>query len=123
MRSIWPTYLDLWHREKSPAHIERLADVVEIIMGAFRGEVFFNQVSDAVETAALPRFFDVFIRVCRLVHHLDARLRTSYLKYKREHVCKLDFLSELEFSTEWTSGSSSKGLLLHGLLHAALQLD
>ena len=42
LRSRWPTLMDLWLPRKSDRHVERLGDVVEIIMGALRAEDWFT---------------------------------------------------------------------------------
>ena len=44
MRQAWPTYMDLWAPNKTNAHVEQLADVVEIVMAALRGEACFAEI-------------------------------------------------------------------------------
>ena len=34
LRSQWPTFMDVWRPQPSIRHVERLADVVEIIFAA-----------------------------------------------------------------------------------------
>ena len=43
MRDAWPTLLDLWRAATTQRHVERLADIVEIVMGALRGEAWFHE--------------------------------------------------------------------------------
>merc|ERR1711948_48736 len=80
--------------DKTSAHIERLADVVEIIIGAVREEPWFRCVT--AHYRPLPAFFNLLVALCRLVQHLDARLHSGYLKHKRE---VLPMLVELAVST------------------------
>ena len=122
----WPVYLDLWKQNKSSAHVERLADIVEIIMGAARGEVFFKDIfTRSPYNDQLPQLFAQLKALCKLVQELNARLSSGYLKHKREHVpkfCGFDTergLASLEFTRRWTGGNlEDKGLLFHALVCA-----
>ena len=68
MREAWPVYLDLWRHNKTQRHVERLADIVEIVMGALRGVEWFKPSRDQ----CLPLLFNLHVNSCRLVQHLDA---------------------------------------------------
>ena len=135
LQKSWPT-LDLWEKTPSPAATERKADVVEMIMGALRGNTFFEPVWRQVidETGCrLPELFVEFVRICKLVQYLDALLCTSYLKHKMERINQLHVLSsicikQLGFCCEWCGeevtepyprARARKGLLLYALLNSA----
>ena len=79
MRDAWPTLLDLWHVANTEQHDERVADIVEIVMGALRGEDWFH---DCIGEKCLPNLFVLRVALCKLVQLLNARLVTEYLKYK-----------------------------------------
>ena len=87
MRDAWPTLLDLWHAAKTQRHVERLADIVEIVMGALRGEDWFHE---CIGEKRLPDLSALHVALCRLVQLLNARLTTGYLKYKREPLTKFE---------------------------------
>ena len=59
--------------------------------------------------------FSLLCRLCRVVHHLNARLQSGYLKYKSEHVRKLDFSPgwsfrhSLEILAKCTQGKVQEG--------------
>ena len=135
LQKSWPT-LDLWEKTPSRAATERKADVVEMIMGALRGNSFFEpvwrQVIDEAE-CRLPELFIEFVRICKLVQYLDALLCTGYLKHKMERLNQLHVLSgirikQLGFCCEWCGedvtepyprARARKGLLLYALLNSA----
>ena len=122
LRPAWPTYLDLWYVDKTTAHIIRLADIVEIIMGAARAEPWFAAIhTQEPVTGILPQLFELICSTGKLVQNLNARLFTGYLKHKRERVQQFHSLDNLEFSRRWSNTQSGKGLLLFGLLEASLQ--
>ena len=116
MRRAWPALLDLWSPAKTDRHVERLADIVEIVMGALRGEDWFRPIAGT----RLPELFAFHVSLCRLVQQLNARLETEYLKYKKE--CLKRFAVPGRFSGMWRDDAVPKGLLLCGLLQAAEQL-
>ena len=118
LRCHWPTYMDLWAENKSNGHVEQLADVVEIVMGALRGEVWFEQLFKPEKQNDLPKLFNVLVDICKLVQHLDARLLTGVLKHKHyERIPKFPKLAKLEFVQRW-SDIESRGLLIFGLFDA-----
>jgi len=119
LQEVWPTYLDLWRMDKTSAHIERLADVVEIIIGAVREEPWFRCVT--AHYRPLPAFFNLLVALCRLVQHLDARLHSGYLKHKREVLPKFTSMDESEFCQCWSNSRYPQGLLLFGLIQACVQ--
>ena len=116
MRKAWPVLLDLWSPAKTERHVERLADIVEIVMGALRGEDWFGPTRER----RLPDLLALHVALCRLVQQLNARLKTEYLKYKKERV--KTFKVPGMFSQLWRDDAVSKGLLLCGLLQAAEQI-
>ena len=138
LQKSWPT-LDLWAKTPSQAATERKADVVEIIMGALRGNSFFEPVWRQVIDEAhcrLPELFVEFVRICKLVQYLDALLCTGYLKHKMERLEQLHVLGgirikQLDFCCEWCGNQltepqgvaartrARKGLLLYALLNSA----
>ena len=59
--------------------------------------------------------------LCRIIQSLSARLKTGYLKYKRDIVSQFGHLQSLEFSRRWTINYAARGLLLFGLLTSARQ--
>ena len=125
MRDAWPTVLDLWHTAKTERHVERLADVVEIVMGALRGGAWFHDCIVRLPEKRLPVLFALHVALCRLVQLLNARLTTGYLKYKREPLTKLDvpcMFSDLWIAAGKRNSGYSSGLLLCGLLRAAAQM-
>ena len=108
--------MDLWAENKTNGHVEQLADVVEIVMGALRGEEWFEQLFKKHHD--LPKLFNVLVDICRLVQQLDARLLTGVLKHSHyERIPKFPRLAKLDFVQRW-SDIESKGLLLFGLLDA-----
>ena len=117
MRDAWATLLDLWHAANTQRHVERLADIVEIVMGALRGEDWFHE---CIGEKRLPDLFASHVALCRLVQLLNARLTTEYLKYKREPLTKFEM--PCMFSQLWRDSGYSSGLLLCGLLRAAEQI-
>ena len=135
LQKSWPT-LDLWAKTPSQAATERKADVVEMIMGALRGNSFFEPVWRQVIDEAdcrLPKLFIQFVRICKLVQYLDALLCTGYLKHKKEPLKQLHVLGgirikQLDFCCEWCGeqvtepyprARARKGLLLYALLNSA----
>ena len=136
LHNSWPS-LDLWRMNPSRAATERKADVVEIIMGALRGERNFLEPiwrPFLDETGCrLPLLFVDFCNLCKLVQYLNALFCTGYLKHKREHHHKLEFvgsirITQLGFCSEWRGGNvedvlprvrARKGLLLYALLKSA----
>ena len=58
MRHAWPTLLDLWNVANTERHVERVADIVELVMGALRGEAWYD---DSIGEKCLPTMF-VFAR-------------------------------------------------------------
>ena len=119
MRDAWPTLLDLWHAAKTKQHVERLADIVEIVMGALRGEDWFH---DCFGNKCLSKLLCLHVALCRLVQLLNARLVTEYLKYKRERLTKVEvpcMFSQLWIAAYKRHSGYSTGLLLWGLLRAA----
>ena len=86
MRKQWPVLLDGWRPSKTNAHVERLADVIEIIMCALRGDEWFNKLHAEYPNVALSQLFSLFCSIGKLVHMLNARLSTQWLKHKRQHV-------------------------------------
>ena len=115
MRCAWPTFLDVWSAKKTVRHVERLADIVEIVMAALRGDEWFKQIWQT-EPKDLPGLFNLHVSLCRLVQQLNARLSTEYLKYKRERLHKFKVAGR--FSELWRDGEVSKGLLLFGFVRA-----
>ena len=60
LRSTWPTLMDLWKSPKSGEHVERLADIVEIIMGAARAESWFQSIWNTDQyRGRLPALFSL----------------------------------------------------------------
>ena len=126
LQNAWPAHMDLWAVTKTKAQIERLADVVEIIMGALRSEPWFSEVWEPVHAERkyqLQDMFTLFVSLCRLVQTLNARLVSGYLKFKFERVYKFTSLANHDFSRRWSDPQPpfSRGLLLFGLLQAAEQ--
>ena len=119
LQEVWPTYFDLWRENKTGAHIERLADVVEIIIAAVRDEKWFQSVTKKYRP--LPEFYNLLVAVCRLVQHLDARLHSGYLKHKREMLPKFKSMQECEFCKCWSDSRFPQGLLLYSLFEASVQ--
>ena len=122
MRHAWPVLLDLWRADKSERHVERLAGIVEVVMGALRGEAWFDDcVDDCVGSRfLLQNLFVLHVELCRFVQLLNARLSTGYVKHKRQRVTKLEV--PCDFSRLWIAAHNSgypKGVLLCGLLRAA----
>ena len=119
LRRHWPTYMDLWAESKTNGHVEQLADVVEIVMGALRGEEWFEQLFK--KHTDLPKLFNVLVDICRLVQQLDARLLIGVLQHSHyERIPKFPRLAKLEFVQRW-SDIESRGLLLFGLFQASIQ--
>ena len=109
---------------KPERHVERLADIVEIVMGALRAEAWFRDCIGE-ERLILPLLFDLHVLTCRLVQQLDARLATGYLKWKRKRLNQFDVpctFSQLWIATRRREPGVSQGLLLCGLLRAASAL-
>ena len=124
LRNAWPTHMDLWAVTKTDAHIERLADVVEIIMGALRAEPWFRKVWEPVHAerqCQSQELFALFVSLCKLVQILNARLVSGYLKFKFERLDRFKSLANLDFSRRWSDPVFPRGLLLFGLLQAAEQ--
>ena len=119
--------MDLWKEKKTAAHVERLADVVEIIMAAAHGEEFFRDLFERpLYLQKLPQIYQKLRELCKLVQALDSRLSSGYLKHTRQPVPKFAGedpqrgLAALEFTRRWTGGElDDKGLLFFGLLHAS----
>ena len=130
LQRMWPVKLDVWKVDKISKHVERLADVVEIIMGAARAEVFYQHIwSQDPYEHQLPLLFSHLIRLCKLVQELNARLSGAYLKHKREYVlvfCGNDDqrgLASLDFSRMWIRGDcEDNALLFHALICVARKL-
>ena len=122
LRSRWPTLMDLWLSYKSDQHIERLADVVEIIMGALRAEHWFTHLwgIDRYRNC-LPEIFSMMTTLCKIIQSLTARLGTAYLKHKREVVPLFRPIMHLEFSNRWANNHEARGMLLFGLLASIRQ--
>ena len=122
LRTRWPTLMDLWAPHKSDQHVERLADVVEIIMGAARAEPWFQHLHSLDRYRhRLPEIFLLLTTLCKIIQSLSARLKTGYLKHKCEHVSQFGLLQSLEFSCKWTNNYEARGLLLFGLVTSARQ--
>ena len=127
LQRMWPTKLDVWKLGKTSKHVERLADVVEIIMGAARAEKFFEHLwSREPYEHQLPSLLSHLIGLCKLVQELNARLSSGWLKHKREYVlvfCGNDDqrgLASLDFSRRWIGGDcEDKALLFHSLISVA----
>ena len=123
LRTRWPTLMDLWAPHKSGQHVERLADVVEIIMGAARAEPWFQHLHSLDRYRhRLPEIFLLLTTLCKIIQSLSARLKTGYLKHKRQIVPQYDHLQSLEFSCTWTNNYGAWGLLLFGLLTSSRQM-
>ena len=123
LRSRWPKLMDLWEAPKSGKHIERLADVMEIIMGATRAEPWFHKLYTQDQYRhRLPELFLLLTTLCKIIQSLSARLKTGYLKHKRQRVPKFDHLQSLEFSCKWRNNYYAWGLLLFGLLTASRRM-
>ena len=112
MRAYWPTLLDLWRPHKSLTHVERLSDVIEIIMGGLRGEDWFKGWTEPTD----PTLFAYFCSLCRLIHLLNARLKTGRLKYKNESVRTLK--NKGMYQNMWLNDDMPKGVLLAALARA-----
>ena len=122
LRSRWPTLLDLWTPHKSDEHIERLADVVEIIMGAACAEPWFQHLWSLDQYQhSLPQLFLLLTTLCKIIQSLTARLGTGYLKHKREVVPQFHHIQSLEFSNRWANNYAAQGMLLFGLLTSSHQ--
>ena len=117
MRDAWPTLLDLWHAAKTQRHVERLADIVDIVMGALHGETWFHE---CIGEKRLPDLLALHVALSRPVRLLNARLTTGYLKHKREPLTKFEV--PCMFVQLWRDSGYSHGLLLCGLLRAAEQI-
>ena len=73
LRTRWPTLMDLWAPHKSDQHVERLADVVEIMMGAARGEPWFQHLwSLGRYRNCLPPLFLLLTTLCKIIQSLTA---------------------------------------------------
>ena len=109
----WPA-LDMWREPKSDHAYEMLADVVEIIMAALRGDRFFGEL---VEFAGreLPQMFNGFCALCRLVQILHGAFVTGTRKY--DNYSRLGFgdLPIEPFRGVWRQGPRERSLLLHGM--------
>ena len=126
LRSAWPTYLDVWRSPATGRHIERLADVVEIILAAARAEGWFKPLWDREQYQngrKLPALFSQLTTLCKIIQCLTARLATRYLKHKREVVPLFSHLRSLEFSRRWANDYAARGLLLFGLLVSEMSAD
>ena len=114
--------MDLWKSPKSGRHVERLADIVEIIMGAARAEHWFQSIWNTDQyRGRLPALFSLLTTLCKIIQSLSARLGTGYLKHKLEYVQQFGHLHSLEFSQKWACDYSARGLLLFGLLTSSQQ--
>ena len=112
--------MDVWKSRKSYEHRDRLADIVEIVMGAARKESWFQSIWDTDEyRGMLPALFSLLTTLCKIIQSLSARIFTGYLKHKLEYVPIFGHLQSLEFSKEWACDYSAWGLLLFGLLTSA----
>ena len=115
MGVAWPTYMDLWATNKTADHVEQLADVVEILMAALRGDPFFANVP---RTRGLPELFLVLTSVCQLVHHLNGHLCTGECKCNGDPLLKMTrLLPAMAFTEKW-SDYRNRGLLLHSIFVA-----
>ena len=121
LRCRWPTLMDLWlPSPKSAKNIERLADVMEIIMGATRAEPWFHELYTQDQYRhKLPALFLLLTTLCKIIQSLSARLKTGYLKHKNQIVPKFEHLQSLEFSCKWRNNYYAWGLLLFGLVHSS----
>ena len=116
LRKSWPTKLDLWKTHKSLKHVERLGDVIEIIMGGLRGENWFK--GWTVEEAN-PQLFAYFCSLGKLIHLLDARLKSGRLKWKNERIQTLQ--NKGKYQEMWRNGDMAKGVLLAALSRAIIR--
>ena len=109
---VWPT-IDLWASYKSNDSIERLADIVECIMAAFRGHSFFEGVIQESHKV----MFSELISLCRLYHVLVAMLETGVVKFNRFGLAVVPELRTSEFGKQWIAMThGGRGVLLHNLL-------
>ena len=118
MRDAWPTLVDLRRAANTEQHVERLADIVEIVMGALRGEAWFH---DCIGETCLPNMCVLRVALCKLVQLLNARLVAGHLKYKRELLTKVEvpcMFSQLWIAAYKHHSGYSHGLILWGLMRA-----
>ena len=115
MRRAWPTYMDLWAPNKTNAHVEQLADVVEIVIAALRGESYFAEV---VHEISLRDLLPVLTSVCQLVHHFNGHLCTGECKYNGDRLLNMTrHLPPMLFITNWND-YANRGLLLYSIFKA-----
>ena len=115
---VWPT-VDLWAPEKSENSVERLGDIVECIMAAFRGHDWFQNV---IQRDHRQMFADI-VALCRLYHTLVAMLHTGFTKWNgiRVRLLASEF-RDSDFGHQWvTKRDVGRGMLLHSLLLASVQ--
>ena len=69
--------------------IEKQGDIIEIVIAALRGHVFFRPIFGRIIEIGgrrIPELLVVFFDLCKTVQYLDAFLTTGWLKHKRETV-------------------------------------
>ena len=119
LRQYWPS-LNIWHKDKSEHDVERIADVFECIMAAFRGDEIFKPVMLKKVALTVPEMFGVLVSLCKLHHTLSAHLGTTgIVKYSQKSVCILSKFVDCDFATVWRNKKQTgHGILMYGLLRA-----
>ena len=112
MRAAWPTYMDLWAANKTNAHVEQLADVVEIVVAALRGEACFAEVHHETR---LRDLLPVLTSLCQLVHHFNGHLYKGEAKYNGDALLIMTrHLPSMPFIRNWHD-YANRGILLYSI--------
>ena len=117
LQVTWPS-LDMWFEPKSDHQYEMLGDIMEIVMAGLRGDAFFVEL-EASDRTTLPRLFNGFCQLCRLVHLLNGHFESGTKKWDRHS--PLRRLHVEPFLSRWSEGPRERSQLLAALWRWSLQ--